>query len=394
MFACARWLFLCCIEETMDQHLGLNNRVNRSLSAALVCLSFAVVFCAGFPVGCHKATPPAPSVVLQPGQLHEILGKTMGTTYMVKCFPGENVDLTQLASRIEEELVEVNQQMSTYIDSSEISKFNVSTSTDWQAVSDDFASVVELAQEISTSSDGAFDVTVGPLVDLWGFGSKSSDSKVPATDEIQRLLDNVGFEKLAFRLNPPALQKEYSELQIDLSAIAKGHGVDRICDLLEEAGVESYFVEVGGEVRANGKKANEDPWVVGIESPDPKQREVLFALELNDMALATSGDYRNFREIDGMTVSHTIDPRTGKPVEDPITSASAFAPTCAEADGIATAMMSAGFEDGLELAERNDWAVVLIARRGTDNENQLATSTAFRKMFPAENLNSELGDQP
>lgn len=373
---------------------------NQSVLVALLCTGMAFVFCAGIPVGCDSPRQAGSANIQGAAGLQEsnvpdeIVGRTMGTTYMVKCFPGPEVDLEKLSQAIEDELQSVNQQMSTYIDSSELSLFNDSQDLGWQAVSSELAFVAALATEISTKSDGAFDVTVGPLVDLWGFGSPAGSEGAPTKEEVQEALASVGFSKTDVRTNPPELRKEVPALRVDLSAIAKGHGVDRVCDVLEEQGVDSYFVEIGGEVRAMGRKPGGDPWVVGIESPDPKVREILFALELDDLALATSGDYRNFRTVDGQTVSHTIDPRTGFPVLDPITSASAFAKTCAEADGIATAMMSAGYVDGLQLAERNRWAVILIARNEESDGIRLEASTEFRKLFPAENVSLETGVQP
>ena len=377
----------------LTKHHSLS--AGRYLPSVVVPLVLMALFCAGLPFGCTSAVKDTEASSSSAEPLL-ITGNTMGTTYMVKYFPvvkhgnGGRSDKEDLAARIDQELQEVNQQMSTYIPDSELSLFNANRSTDWQMVSDDLAFVLATAQSLSEASEGAFDVTVGPLVKLWGFGANARTQQ-PTKSEVEAIKETVGFAKLLIKRAEASIRKESEGLQVDLSAIAKGHGVDRVCDVLEEAGVVSYFVEVGGEVRTKGKKQSGDSWVVGVETPDPERRDILFALALDDMALATSGDYRNYRELDGKVISHTINPNTGFPVDDPITSASAFSTTCAEADGIATAMMAAGFEAGLALAEDNQWAVVLIARTESEPGIKLALSSRFKELFPSETLSSDLG---
>ncbi|MEM7474454.1 MAG: FAD:protein FMN transferase [Planctomycetota bacterium] len=317
-------------------------------------------------------------------------GATMGTTYVVKFFDTElnTNQIADLFRQIDAELEQVNRQMSTYDPDSELSKFNASQSADqWIEVSSELAQVVEEALAVGQTTGGAFDVTVGPLVDLWGFGAPGRIDKAPATDAVTQLLANVGQQHLAVRLgsDKPALKKARKELRVDLSAIAKGHAVDRLVILLEDQGIESYFVEVGGEVRVGKAKPDGTAWRVGLESPVVERREIMNVLELEDQALATSGNYRNFFVADGEFYSHTIDPRTGFPVRDRIVSASVIDESCSKADAIATGLMSLGFERGLQVANEQGWAVLLISLQ-SDGNPELATSTNFNKAVPGFDL--------
>ena len=294
------------------------------------------------------------------GSLVEFRGETMGTTYSVKVFDppdwGEEIGL-----EIDLELRRVNDQMSTYLASSEISRFNASDSTDWFAVSEETALVVEAAQEIAEATDGAFDVTVSPLVDAWSFGPGPRTNRVPDEESLEALRRIVGYRHLSVRLDPPALRKAIPELRVDLSAIAKGHGVDRVVGRLMRAGAENVFVEIGGEVRAIGDKAGV-PWKVGIQRPDAVADSVLVAYPLVNCAVATSGDYRNRFEIDGKFYSHTIDPRTGAPTTFGTASATVIADDCMRADAWATAITALGPDAGLALARERGIDLLLISR--------------------------------
>lgn len=317
-----------------------------------------------------------------------LAGRTMGTTYSIKIVPNDGMqELIEIASAVEHELSTVNQQMSTYLDESEVSKFNRQASADWFSVSPETVAVVQLAQQLSQQTDGAFDITVGPLVNLWGFGPDGAIESLPDTTQIEEVWQSVGFKFLEERESPPALKKTKPELEVDFSAIAKGHGVDRLADLLTSMGVESYFVEIGGEVRTRGTRIDGSLWRVGIEKPVAGERGVQEVLELGTRALATSGDYRNYFEAEGRRYSHTIDPRTGYPTEDPIVSASVVADTCAMADAIATSMMALGLKDGLECAETNGWSVLLLAHQ--DDQLVIQASTTFIQEFPSINPGSE-----
>lgn len=347
------------------------------LSSLLNCLSLSVCLVL---LGCrHQTQDAAVPDFPQTAELQIWGGETMGTTYRVTAVT-PMAKVADLKLLIEDELQSVNQQMSTYIPDSEISRFNnwAGGEDAWFQVSSETAEVVSQSIAISEWTSGAFDVTVGPLVRLWGFGPDGLPKEIPTAEQIEASRNRVGFEKL--RSSDQALGKSQADLEIDLSAIAKGHGVDRIAELLEREGVRSYFVEVGGEVRTAGAKPGGEKWRLGIERPTIGQRGILTVLELGDAAVATSGSYRNLYEMDGVRYSHTIDPRTGRTVQDEIVSATVIADSCSLADGLATSMMCLGFEAGLELANEHGWAVLLI--RAESDELQLATSVTFDERFP------------
>jgi thiamine biosynthesis lipoprotein len=295
-------------------------------------------------------------------------GQTMGTTYVVKIFdPPKFHPWIQL--QIDAELRRVNDEMSTYVKSSEISRFNDSPSTDWFPVSRSFAEVVQFSLEVSRKTDGAFDVTVGPLVDAWNFGAgsdRNTPPKVPDQQRLDELGKRIGYEKLEARLDPPAVRKSIAELRIDLSSIAKGHGVDRVVELLNRQRAENVFVEIGGEVRTSGDKAGKW-WKVGIQLPDAAKDTVMVAHSMSsdsgrDEAMATSGDYRNVFESNGIRYSHSIDPKTRRPITHDLASVSVLADTCMAADAWATAINVLGPTKGLEIAKREHMNVLLVSR--------------------------------
>ena len=319
-----------------------------------------------------------------------LAGRTMGTTYSITIDPNHRSSLGEINDRVQRELELVNQQMSTYVEDSELSRFNSNGDDQWFAVSRETAGVVALSREIWEQTNGAFDVTVGPLVNLWGFGPGGVPESIPSSEEIEEARRVVGSHLLQVRQEPPALRKTEPKLQVDLSAIAKGHGVDRVARILDDFGVESYFVEIGGEVRVRGSRPGGGPWRAGIESPREDVRDVIAVLPLQDQSLATSGNYRNFYDRQGQRYSHTIDPRTGYPVRSSLVAVSVVADNCALADGLATSMMSLGLKDGLRLANEHGWAVWFIV---VDDDQQSAggehsqpfrfvKSEAFERLFP------------
>jgi thiamine biosynthesis lipoprotein len=255
----------------------------------------------------------------------ETRGMTMGTDYSVKVadfVKGTNPDVwNNFEILIQQRFDEIDRTMSTYRVDSEISCFNNSDSTDWFNVSKNTAKVVHIAMEISQLTEGAFDITVAPLVELWGFGANPQHGLTISNldEKTNQIKPKIGYDKLEVRLQPPALKKLIPELQIDLSALAKGYAVDCVAELLEENGFVNYIVEVGGEVRCRGNKGTASNWVIGIEKPFIVSKNEFHGLQrklqIGDRALATSGDYQNYREIDGVRFSHLIDPRTGFPTE-------------------------------------------------------------------------------
>jgi thiamine biosynthesis lipoprotein len=302
-----------------------------------------------------------------------ITGPTMGTTYAVKLYDASgNVDTAALQSRIDALLERINDQMSTWRPDSELSRFNNSQDPGWFPVSAETAYVVKAAAAISALSDGAFDVTVGPIVNLWGFGPEGSNTGPPSEQEIEKTMDRVGYRQLNVRASPSALRKQHSDVYVDLSAIAKGFAVDEVTRLLGDQGIQSYLVEIGGELRARGSKPDGSFWNVGIERPLSGERSVQSVVALREAAIATSGDYRNYVEKDGKRYSHTINPRTGRPIAHGLASVSVITASAMRADALATAIMVMGPEEGYQLAVREALAVQLIIRSG-DYVRVLAT---------------------
>lgn len=307
-------------------------------------------------------------------------GQTMGTTWVVKLLlsevPKNNRDL--LKKDIQGELDRVNAEMSHYMRDSEISRFNESASVDWFPVSPGFAHVVSEALAIGSRSGGRLDVTIGPLIDLWGFGRKGEVTAPPSDDELVATKSRLGLQHLEVRPSPPSVRKSIAHLEINLSAIAKGHGVDRVVTLLMERGLSSYFVEVGGEVFASTWKLPGRAWQVGIEAPDPEARSLQRVVPLRGMAMATSGDYRNFWRDQGHQYSHTLDPATGRPVSHAMASVTVIAETCCAADGWATALLVAGPESALALAKEQSLAAFFIIR--TPRGFETIATDSFRRL--------------
>jgi thiamine biosynthesis lipoprotein len=290
-------------------------------------------------------------------------GKTMGTTYTVKVvgdYFGENgLSEENLGASIDAELVRLNSLLSTYDETSELSRFNQAGISESFPVSVELLEVLHISGMIYEQSNGAFDVTVGPLVNLWGFGPTPSQDVVPSDEAIANAMDRTGFELL--KVGNGTLGKE-ADVYVDLSAIAKGYAVDRLAKILEAEKITDYLVEVGGELRASGRNDRNTPWTVAIEKPDSLSRSVFRVIELKTMSMATSGDYRNFFESNGNRYSHTIDPRTGWPIRHPVVSVTVIAPTAVLADGYATAIDVLGLEEGLKLAEVQNLAVLVIIK--------------------------------
>ncbi len=280
-------------------------------------------------------------------------GSTMGTTYQVKLVAGYFDKPKGLQQRIDQRLKRINQSMSTYLPDSEISRFNnLSTTEEEFAISDDFLQVMQMARRIYEMSDGAWDATVDPLVQLWGFGRGGNQPGIPDRNELQLQMKRVGFDFIRI-LDRGALVKKQPAVSLDLGSIAKGFGVDQIAALLKAEGHTDFLVEIGGEVYAAGHRIDGKPWRIGVNDPDkdaPATR-VYRVTEVSGKAMATSGDYRNFVEIDGRLYSHVIDPRTGFPVDNGVVSVTLIAENCTLADGLATAVMVMGYEKGLALVE-------------------------------------------
>jgi len=304
----------------------------------------------------------------------ETRGQTMGTSYMVKIFAPPAELASDWRQQIDAELRRVNDQMSTYLETSELSRFNQSESTDWFKVSPETALVVAKSLEIFELSGGTFDMTIAPLVDAWSFGPGKRNNSPPDQATIASGLQQVGSAGISVQNDPPAIRKSNPKLTIDLSGIAKGHGVDRVVEVLQRLGAENVFVEIGGEVRVTGDKAGKS-WTVGIQMPDVDGEVVAAAYPIADKSIATSGDYRNFFEYEGVRYSHTIDPRTGRPINHDLASVSVIADDCMTADGWATALNVLGPQEGLKLAERLGLDTLLMLRDPSGGYTSVGTGT-------------------
>jgi thiamine biosynthesis lipoprotein len=293
----------------------------------------------------------------------DIQGQTMGTQYHISVVSPKRpvIDKEKLKNKIDKILLNINQQMSTYITDSDISKFNQSSDTSWIQVPHDLVQLVKASQQISKMTDGAFDISISPLVDLWGFGAERKE-KTPSDQLLQNVKQTVGYEMLDFQENPPALKKQQSRLHIDLSAIAKGLAVDKVSEFLSKEGMLNHLVEIGGEIRAKGFNHSGNKWRVAIETPDSDKKAASKILEITNRAVATSGDYRNFYVENGQRLTHIIDPKTGQPIKHKLASVTVLHESAMLADAFATALMVMGEDRGKRFVEEHDLSVYMIIR--------------------------------
>lgn len=309
----------------------------------------------------------------EPGQVYQLDGQTMGTSYsiLVTEFP-EALSDNELAQGIEKHLYRIDRElMSTYAPDSELSRFNRAAVGQWVDISPELADVMTQAQAISELTDGYFDVTVGPLVDRWGFGplQEMADSpRIPDDAEIGQLRERVGYHYLEVAQQPPRLRKSH-DVRVDLSGIAKGYGADVVADYLDSVGLDSYFIEIGGELRIRGRKPDGSSWVPAIERPTQGAPEVhdIIVLDGQSIAVAGSGDYRNYFEQDGVRFSHEIDPFTGRPVTHDLAAVYVITESATTADALATAFMVMGTDRAYQLSQRLDLAAYFITKRRDDD---------------------------
>ena len=305
-----------------------------------------------------------------------ITGPTMGTTYNVKFVSVDDVDTEKLAQQIEQSLIDINLLMSTYIQDSELSKFNRWSSIEPFPMSAQTLDVLNEAKRLGDMSEGLLDVTVGPLVNLWGFGPQSRPVKIPTKALINVTRQLVGINKL--KVGASWASKTVPALYVDLSTIAKGYAVDQLAELLGTHEITNFLVEIGGEMRLSGIKASGTPWKIAIEKPETDQRSVQKIISIGTNAVATSGDYRNYYETDGVRYSHLINPNTGYPISHNLVSVTVIHPSSMTADGMATALNVMGKEKALALAENFNIAVLLITKE-KDGYTEY-TSTKFDQL--------------
>jgi thiamine biosynthesis lipoprotein len=338
--------------------MGVKANIILYSARMIVCCSILLISL--FVGGCKQTLEP---------QISKISGPTMGTQYHIswvsKALNKTSLDVEKqyLKQQVEQRLSAINKSMSTYDPQSELSLINSNFTSQWQNISAGLYQVLVLARQVNQQSDKAFDVTVGPLVNLWGFGPVKKEDQIPEPQTIKALMAEIGSDALSLRSHKDGFQLRLDAPRyLDLSGIAKGYAVDDLGNLLQVQGVDSYLVEVGGEIIAKGLKPQDEPWRIAIEAPNDDGRSVQEIIPLSDLGLATSGDYRNFFEKEGKRFSHTIDGRTGYPVEHNLASVSVLHESAAVADAWATALTVLGAERGLELAETYNLAAYFIVR--------------------------------
>ncbi|HEX9189941.1 MAG TPA: FAD:protein FMN transferase [Vicinamibacteria bacterium] len=301
----------------------------------------------------------------------------MGTTWRVTAVGRPSA--AGLREKIERRLDEVNQVFSTYLEDSELNRFSrYARAGEEFPASPDFLAVMKTAARVHELSGGAWDGTVRPLVDLWGFGPRAPAREPPDPKAIETYLSEIGFGLIEIRRT--GLVKRRGTLTLDLSSIAKGYGVDQVAAVIRREGFADFIVEIGGEVHAAGSRRGGGPWRVGINRPraDAAPDEIDRVVPLRDAALATSGDYRSFFVRDGVRYSHVLDPRTGRPVANGVVSVSVLAPDCTLADGLATAVMVMGADAGIALLERLPEVEGLVVVEAKDGRLEDRTTSGFR----------------
>ena len=283
-----------------------------------------------------------------------ISGQTMGTSYSIKIIPDKKpFDHTRIEQGIDSILTEVNRQMSIWDPNSEISRFNQNQSDSPIPVSPEFFQVVNMAQDISQKTNGVFDITVFDLMSLWGFGPNPIKG-FPKKEEIENVLSHLGWEKII--LSDNGIQKQNPKTKLDLNAIAKGYGVDEVFQFLQLKGYTDLFVEIGGEVQCSGRNQRNKYWSIGIENPSGgnKSNQIFAAIVYSDGgAVATSGNYRNFVDVNGEILGHIINSKTGFPLQTNVLSVTVLSNSCMVADAWATALMVMDYETGLKKVTEN-----------------------------------------
>lgn len=276
-------------------------------------------------------------------------GPAMGTTWRLTLAKGD----ARAASQIVQARLEALEAMFTnWSEDSAVSRFNASRSTDWLPVPRELAEVMTFAQRLSKETNGAFDVTASPLIELWGFGVQKSTHTIPSDDAITTAKARVGWQKVEVQLEPPMLRKTQADVEINVSSLVEGYAVDDLVKRLRDAGHTDFLLDVGGELYASGMKPDGSPWQVGVQQPDAEKGVVTGALAIQDKALSTSGTYRQYFEVDGKRYPHVLDARTGRPAAHPLVSVSVIADSCFEADSWTTALLILGLKEGKETAAR------------------------------------------
>ncbi|MEC5341180.1 FAD:protein FMN transferase ApbE [Brenneria populi] len=316
--------------------------------------------------------------------LMTIEGKTMGTFYSVK-ISGEQKEGKELLQReIDTLLEQANNEISTYRQDSTLSKFNQYRGNEPQPISNGTADIILAAQRIGRATGGAMDITVGPLVNLWGFGPQKQPTQIPSQQQIDATRQKIGLShlKLVSDERGEWIQKDLPDLYVDLSTLGEGYGADLLAQLMAKKGITNYLVSVGGAISSRGVNAEGMPWRVAIQKPTDRENAMQAAVNLQGYGISTSGSYRNYFERDGQRYSHVIDPATGRPITHQLVSVTVIAPTALEADGWDTGLMVLGREKALALAQRQGLAVYLISK--TEKGFQAEMTPQFQSFLIAQ----------
>ena len=341
-----------CLKITFRADPVASTAVTFHVARYLALLAVTLSLCA-----CTDVDPPARELRLS--------GKTMGTVFNVSVVLAEGQSEENLPGDLPALLDKVSADYSTYDTDASISRFNRAESTDWLPTSNTFCRGLEEALALSERTAGKFDPSVGQLVELWGFGAQNRQAQPPSAVQIDAALETTGYRLLHTRCGKNQIRKDVAALRIDLSGYAKGLAVDLVARELESRGLKNFLIELGGEIQVRGYNAAAEKWRVAIETPSPSEREPYAALRLTDIAVATSGDYRNFYTVAGKRYSHAIDPQTGAPVTHRTAAVTVIDSDAASADALATALLVMGADTGFSYAEDQHIAAMFLVRDKT-----------------------------
>ncbi|WP_283183796.1 MULTISPECIES: FAD:protein FMN transferase [unclassified Pseudomonas] len=303
-------------------------------------------------------------------------GPTMGSTYSIKYLRHAGLPApTEVRVQVEKILAEVDQQMSTYRSDSDIERFNDLPANRCQKMPPPILKLVRVGERLSEQSEGSFDLTVEPLLNLWGFGPQAREEKIPAAQALAEVRQRVGYQHL--RIDGDQLCKD-AAVEVDFNSIAAGYAVDTIAAKLEAMGIHNYLAEATGELKAAGKKLDGSPWRVALEEPRDDQQVAERIIAVDGYGVSTSGDYRNYFEQDGRRYSHTFDARTGAPVSHTLASVTVIHPSALMADGLSTLLLILGPEQGWDYAEKHDIGAFFVIRADTGFVTR--TTQAFERL--------------
>ena len=306
-----------------------------------------------------------------------LAGGAMGTSYAIKCVVGDPFREQDLQKDIDELLLKFDAELSSWNPNSWVMTFNSSTSTDWQSAPPSVLNIVNKSLDLFQRSRGAFDITLSPLIERWGFGARERTS-IPTDQELGKLLSQCGSQHLEVDVVQQKVRKKIPQLSLNASAIAKGYGVDLVAQHLIQKGIRRFMVEIGGEVRAQGQPLDKEAWHIGIQQPDPDETNHLLGIvPLKNLSLATSGDYRNFFKVGDENYNHILDPMSGRPVQHGLCSATVIAPDCALADGLATTCLVLGTQLSLQWIKQFPNCSVLLVERQKDGRFKIFQSADF-----------------